>query len=330
MKRIISLALILMMMLSIAAVSSSAAGVYLNADFKSMTEEQFYAQFMVGEFHVDDVEGVLYGYSEAKALQSMYSDPEGIFDNTLNTWLTYDAAITFSMADDELSEVERTVNIAYCNDNLRAKGLAEAREFVTFSYNIEKQELVASVNDGPTYNEERILAGPVSMELDTEGDTFYTMGMSVEKNHIRFFLDNQLIFDIDGTSMYVGDSINSPFIFWNDGNYIRVSNIAIASETFLYPGTNPEPNPNVTTTQPADTTTSISVVVNTDDSGNVVTDAEGNKVTDTVIITNAPADTNTGAVQGGNSTNTGDTAFIVVAAMVAALGCAIIIRKVNA
>ena len=81
----------------------------------------------------------------------------------------------------------------------------------------------------------------------------------------------------------------------------------------------------------------ITVVEVTDDNGNVVTDDEGNTVTtivsDTIAVdadTVSVADTNTGAVQDSTSASTGDTAFIVVAAMVAALGCAVIVRKVNA
>ena len=131
--------------------------------------------------------------------------------------------------------------------------------------------------------------------------------------------------------MLVGDTINSPFFLWNAGNFIRISEILISTPAYLYPSMNPDPTPvDTTSNQPAETTTAISVVEKTDDSGNVVTDAQGNKVTDTVIITNAPADTNTGAVQGGSSANTGDVTFAVVCAMVAALGCAVIVRKVNA
>jgi len=323
--------LILVMMLSMVVVNTSAAGVIFRADFKTMTEDQFYAQFMEGAFHVDDVEGVLYGYYEAKALQSMYSDPDGIFDNTLNTWLTYDASITLSMADDELVEYDRTINIAYCNDNPRVNGAAEAREFITLTYDIQKQEFNATVGGFPGFTEGGLLGDPIPMELDVEGGTFYTFGISVEKNRVRFFIDDQLLYDIDGTSMYVADSINSPFFMWNDGNYLNITDITVATATHLYPSTGSAPTPVETTapTQPAETTTRKEVVDVTDDKGNAVTDADGNKVTEEIIVTDAPADTNTGAVQGGNSASTGDVTFIVVAAMVATLGCAIIIRKVN-
>jgi len=54
-------------------------------------------------------------------------------------------------------------------------------------------------------------------------------------------------------------------------------------------------------------------------------------VTETVIITDAPvADTNANAPTGGNATPTGDVAYIVVAVMAMALGCALVVKKVNA
>ncbi len=332
MKRIISALVILVMMLSMITVNASAAGVIFRADFSTMTEEQFYAQFMVGEFHVDDVEGVLYGYNEAKSLQSMYSDPEGIFDNTLNTWLTYDASITLSMADDELVEGDRDISFAYCNDNPRVKGVTDARQFITLSYDMQKKEFNASVSGFPSFDEAGILADPIPMDLDIEGNTFYTLGMSVEKNRVRFFIDNQLLYDIDGTSMYVADSVNSPFFFWNGGNFIKVSEINVATATHLYPPMDTQPTPADTTapSASAETTTRKEVVEVTDADGNVQTDADGNKITEEIIVTDAPvADTNTGAPQGGSSTNTGDISFIVVCAMVASLGCAVIVKKVN-
>lgn len=332
MKKIVSLMLILVMMLSVVSFNTSAAGVYLNADFSTWNETTFYNNFMVGEFHVDDSERVLYGYSEAKALQSMYSDPEGPFDNTLNTWLTYDASITFSMADDDISEDERNISMSYCNDNLWVKGLSQGRQFISVAYNIEARQFEATTSlDG----EDIVLADPIARELDTDGNTYYTLGMSVQKNRIRFFFDNELLFDIDGTSYLVGDTINSPFFFWNGGNYLKIKNITVASDGYLFPATDNNQGGQAQPSQPqatqAPATSRVENVEVTDEKGNVVTDEAGNKVTEQVIITDAPvADTNTNPGVGGNSTSTGDSAFIVVAALVAAIGTALIVRKVNA
>ena len=162
------------------------------------------------------------------------------------------------------------------------------------------------------------------------------MGISVNKGNIRCFYNDELIFNFADPSndLLIAHEITSPFLFWQDGNFIQISNITVGDYGAIYPEIPDVPvqtqapvNTEATTTR--ETTTAISVVDKTDDSGNVVTDAEGNKVTETVIITEAPADTNTGAVQGGNSSNTGDVTFIVVAAMVATLGCALIVRKVS-
>lgn len=334
MKKIISAFLITVMILSAVAVSTSAAGILLDANFANFNEEQFYSQFMPGAFHVDDVEGVLYGYSDAKALQSMYEeDDSGVFINSANTWLTYDAAITFAMADDDAVEWDRTVNIAYCNDNLRVKGLAESRDFFAFSYDVQKMQFDVSHGSHPGYNgDEFRLADPVARELDCEGNTYYTMGMSVEKNRIRFFFENELIYDLNLAEHCIAESVASPFIFWNDGNYMKIKNITVSSQGYLYPSTdNVGGGEGTDATEATEATTSKKVVDVTDDSGNAVTDEAGNKVTEEIIITNAlAADTNTGGNAGGTSTTTGDSAFIVVAALVATIGCALIVRKVKA
>lgn len=333
MKKIISVLIIAAMMLSVIVVNTSAAGLLLNADFSGYTEDMLYANFHPGLFAVDDMEGVLYGYCEAKALESTYhGDDSGIFDNTLNTWLTYDTSVEFCIADDETVDWDRTINVAYCNDNLRVKGEADARTFITFSYNVQRQEFDISNGTFPSYNSEERLADPVAKELDCDGTKYYTMGISVEKNRIRCFFENELIFDVDCTAYCVAESINSPFFLWNDGNYLKIKNISVSSQGYLYPSTdNVGGGEGTDATEATEATTSKKVVDVTDDSGNAVTDEAGNKVTEEIIITNAlAADTNTGGNAGGTSTTTGDSAFIVVAALVATIGCALIVRKVKA
>ncbi len=84
---------------------------------------------------------------------------------------------------------------------------------------------------------------------------------------------------------------------------------------------------------PGVTVTWCDVIEVTNENGDVVTDDDGNTVTETVIVTemvtDAPADTNTDVTQSINSPNTGDAVFTALCAMVVALGCAIIVRKVN-
>ncbi|MBE6707968.1 MAG: hypothetical protein E7578_01835 [Ruminococcaceae bacterium] len=337
MKKIISALLILTMIFSVVCVSTSAAAIHVNMNFESM--EVFTSQFIAGAFYVED--NLLYGYAEAKALQTQYDDSQGWFDDTAYTWLTYDASITLAIGDDELSETDRYVNLVYCNDNVVFEGRQEDRLMMSFGYDVQNGcfRFGTGWNIDSDENEHNMLPS-VAKEINTDGEDFFTMGISVKQGNIRCFYNDELIFNfVDANNEYlIAHEITSPFLFWQDGNFIQISNITIGDHGALYPEMPDAPiqtqapvNTNATeTTTPRVTTTKISEVVLTDDKGNDVTDDKGNKVTETVIITEPPvADTNTGAVQGGNSSNTGDVTFIVVAAMVATLGCALIVRKVS-
>ncbi|MBR4881397.1 MAG: hypothetical protein IKU19_05650, partial [Clostridia bacterium] len=136
MKKIISAIIILTMMLGIVCVSTSAANIHINENFTS--QEAFVSKFRAGAFYIE--EGLLFGYAEAKALQSDYdSGDDDIFDPHPTCWLTYDASVTLSVGDDELSEESRHINIVYCNDNLRWMGRAEGRIYMAFRYDIEER-----------------------------------------------------------------------------------------------------------------------------------------------------------------------------------------------
>ncbi len=340
MKKIISALLILTIVVSMVCVSTSAAGIHVNMNFESM--DVFTNQFNAGQFYVD-TPGELYGYSEAKALQTLYTETEdGWFDNTGLTWLTYDASITVAAGDDDLNDGSRWINLVYCNDNLMYEGLEEDRVQMAFTYDIQNRCFRLAPGWNNDTEEEQYLP-PVYMEINTDGDEFITMGISISKDRMRCFYNNQLIFDLQNPDLLIAHAINSPFLFWQDGNFVRINNITVADWGTLYPDipvndvttpvvTNePAPGPVVTTAAPVETTTSIKEVDVTNEKGETVTDASGAKVTETVIITQAPAaETNTNKPAGGNASATGDATFVVIAAMVATLGCALIVRKVNA
>ena len=105
-----------------------------------------------------------------------------------------------------------------------------------------------------------------------------------------------------------------------------VKNIKVADAGDMFP-TDIAP---ATTTTRETTTSQINVII-TDEKGETVTDDKGEAVTSISIVTEAPGAANTN--QGGNvngSSSTGDVAFVVVAVMVATLGCALVVRKVSA
>ncbi len=179
---------------------------------------------------------------------------------------------------------------------------------------------------------------PVS-GLEVGGDWF-TLGWRIVPGKISCFVNNQKL--IDYASADIGATQQSPILLLNNNCYSAWDDVVVATADYnLFNESDVAPAPgtsdNGTTanqggnaTQAPEATTSKKVVEVTDEQGNAVTDASGNKVTEEIIVTDAPvADTNTGAVQGGNSTTTGDVSFVVICVMVATLGCAVIVKKVN-
>ena len=320
MKKVVSTLLVLVMILCSAAVSASAAGsLYMDADFSS--DESFARDFFPEAYFTND--GCAVGYSDARAFQ------------TVGNWPAYDTSFDVTFSEDELytGTENRSLSFIYMNNNMPYLGLSEDTYSISVCFDATDDSVSLIAGGWTLAADSNILAGPVDFTIDDDKE--YHFGVSVAEGHIRVFEESTLLIDYVDTEnkYYIGYSYEevepSILVWWNTGNCMTFSDVKVSSPEYLYPATPVADNTEATTT-PAATTTAISVVEKTDDSGNVVTDADGNKVTDTVVITDAPADTNTGAVQGGSSTNTGDNAFVVVAAMVASLGCALIIRKVNA
>ena len=336
MKKIISMLLILTMLVSMVCISTSAAGIHI--DEKFATAESFMSKFRAGAFFIDN--GLLYGYDEARALQSDYEDDEdfdGIFKNTMFTWLTYDASITLSTADDDLSEDRRFLNLVYCNDNLKYMGRGDERVYMAFIYDI--QERCFRITEGlDAVSDEQQLLNPVYKEISTDGEEFFTMGISVDKDRIRCFYNDELIFDFQDTAQdyLIAKEINSCFLFWQNGNFTQISNIKVADAGYIYPyaaaeeGTTAGGNDdaNVTTTTAATTTSETTTKIVEE----IVTNKDGETSIVTKVVTEATttpkAETGNKPV-GGTSTSTGDATFVVVAALVATLGCAVIVKKVT-
>lgn len=327
MKKIISALLIIAMMFSVAAVSASAAGLHVNMNFDSL--DTFSSIFMAGQFYMDDSDRLLYGYSEARALQTQYDDEPGYFLPSTYCWLTYDMSVTMCIADDDMMDRDRFVNLVYCNDNLQYNMLRDGRQYLAFGYDVQNRCFRLSEGWNVVEDEGQLMT-PVPMEIDTDGEEFFTMGMSIDKNRIRCFYNDKLIFDFvdSNNELLIAKQIPSPFLFWQDGNYIQISNITIADQGYLFPNTQIVTG-NETTAPASETTTQKVQVTVTDEKGNAVTDDKGQVVTSESIVTEkpAPAETNKNGTAGGTATSTGDATFIVIAAMVATLGCAVVIKK---
>lgn len=349
MKKLLSVILTAVILAGALFVPASADGqMYVQSDFSDM--DTFTNHFGAGAFFTEGGDKMLYGYAEAKALQ------------TVDEWYETDTRYEIAIADDDMSDISRAISINYPNTNLYNYGRSDGTCFMSFSYDVETKELwLTGGNLG--VDKEEILAGPISYDgIDDNGEIFFSFGMSVSRQRIRCFVNDELMMDyFDANDDYLiglNDDMTLPtcMLFWNDGNYIQVKDIKIASPGYLFPfasddegeGTSvpadPEqpdvsadPDKPVDPEQPdvPDNGNDTPAEDNTPagDNGNAEENkpAGDNKPADDnkPAQNNKPADTNTNKPAGGSATATGDVTFAVVLSMVAALGCALIVKKAS-
>ena len=329
MKKLITLVLTLVMLVSAAAMTAN-AGMYVDADFTNM--DSLTSHFHAGLFYTDD-SGTLFGYSEAKCLQSK------------GEWYRYDAAVEVAFEDDDMSETPRSIAHWYCNINPESYGRYDGTVYMIFGYDIEAREFYLSAPD-LTSGEGKDLAARVPYEL--EDGEYYEFGISVTEKRIRGFIDGECVIEFydEADEYLIGRqdeyTDDNPHVFWNEGNFICLRDYKIASEAYLFPfpaetetTTTAAPSENL---DPADTTTKAPAEVQTSEAttrieSEVVTDDKGETSIVTKVITEATttpkAETNVHNNNGGSSTSTGDSVFVVVAAMIATIGCAVVVKKVG-
>jgi len=344
MKKLLSALLVLTMLFSVVSVSVSAdeGTLFIDENFNSM--EAFLQNFVAGAFYVED--GLLFGYNEAVVFCTLYDDQEsGMFTDSSTTWLTFDMEVTLSVGEDEFYTGEnRSIALSYCNDNLFYEGRAEGRAFMNINYDITNKEF--TFTDGIS---EDPLTVPVPYEVPVDDEAeFFSIGMSVDKGRIRFFYNGEMLYDLNDTAneYLIGHVIESPLLFWNHGNFIQVKNVKISTPGYLYPYAD-NADTTVTTETPVDSTEGTDAPVDNTDAPVDNTDAPVDNTDAPVDNTDAPVDNTDAPVDNTNapvddpadtvgttgtqkpSTSTGDATFVVVAAMVAALGSALIVKKVR-
>jgi len=342
MKKLISAIIIMAMACSLFCVATSAdeGVIYLHTDFSN--EDYYYQNFMEGAFFVEG--GTLIGYNEAKALQSFYESTEdNYFVPSSLVWRTYDASATFTVGIDDMvsDDAGRSISLSYCNDNTRAAGLVDSREFINFTYDVVAQELRLSNGGIGNVGDEGFLAEPVAKEILCDGTVSMTMGISVEEGRIRCFLDGELIFDFADPAYHIAESQGSIFIMWNENNFMQYTDITVASQGHLFPVDTPDEDTTVTETPDVNTEgTDAPEADNTDAPEADNTDAPEADNTDAPEAdnTDAPGADNTDAPEADTvgttgtqkpSTSTGDASFAVVAVMIVAFGSALVVKKVR-
>jgi len=168
-------------------------------------------------------------------------------------------------------------------------------------------------------------------KIDVSNPGVIRLGMKIDNGVISCYDGEKLIVAYNAErGTLCGTGAKSPVVLWNTDCYCAFDNFIVTTANYGLFGENKVQD---TTAAPADDTTTAEETTKVETKTVVVTDENGEAHTEIVteIVTNAPKqDTNK---NGGNTNNggaqTGDMAVIVVAVMVASLGAAIVVKKVN-
>lgn len=343
MKRILSAFMIVVMFCSVFAFTAMAEDpvIIFVEDFKNL--ETFVDRFALGAYYIEDEK--LIGYSEARALQAIKY-----------TQRTYDMEMTVAVAEDEMySGIDRSFFMGYPNTNPQYEGRMDGTLWMAFHYDVIAKEFSFFVGGFSPYEEQVVhLAEPIPMELNTDtGTDFYTMGMSIDRGRIRCFFEGEMIFEyVDTNDEYlIGYATEEPYFVWNTGNCLIYDELKLGQVGAIYPYAVEEVTTAPIETDPVDGSTETTANGEGDTPSDNATTAPEDDATNVPggDVTNAPAGdaTNAPANDWGNtpegdvadtvgttgtqkpSTSTGDTTFAVVFAMVAAIGSALIVKKIR-
>ncbi len=230
--RIIAVLLCAMILFSV-SVSVSAKEKYFSENFDDL--KKFTYIFIAGAWSFYENEGIS-GGADAKALQTQYEEC-GVYNCPWHgrySYRTYDTTITMTAVDDPDSENERFLNLVYVNDNPIYNGTSDERIMMSFTYDFRNKCFRFTEGWNRTDNEYQIMQ-PVPMEICDDGTEYYTFGMTVERDRIRCFYNDDLIFDYKDTEgkYLIANSENSPFLFWQDGNAVHITNISADRPGYL-------------------------------------------------------------------------------------------------
>lgn len=233
MKKIIALILALVVTvgtLTLISVAEDAdPNVYLKGDFSSNTATE--QDFHIGAYNCTS--DILVGYANALALQSKRG------------WYSYDTSCEVNIGEDEALESapeSRSFSLVYNNIIENTKGLKDGSRFMSFVYDITNKQAYLC-GDSLGFSSECIFAGPIALDIPTDGTESHTFGMSVTDGRIRCFVDGECIIDyIDEEDKYfIGDTPDVEWedepilLWWNVGNCLMFSDIRVTAPEYLFP-----------------------------------------------------------------------------------------------
>ena len=354
MKKIISILIFCAMLTALVPFAVSADGSILwTEDFNSgvINEADWYPGAFTCESggptntpHVEDWAGW-------HVLQSMYNNENG--GNR-----TFGANVCFkvdgwAMDDGGNDASEHKIGLWWADYFAEAEG--DGRIVYTYIVNYETRKatlIAAGEGDGEAYYEAGVYSAGTtvgewaipedqSFEMDLSDPSVVSLGMRINGAQIDCFFND--IKAISFTAPRMGGE-KSPILLVNDGCYAGFDNFVVATadyDLFNEGAAMNEPAPAQTeapagdAAAPAGDDAAAEAPAATEkviEKENVVvgTDADGSAVTEVVTKEVARPAANTGAkTTGGNAAKTGDSAVIVAAIMIVALGSAVVVFKIR-
>ena len=347
MKKLISAAIVAVMLVSALCLSVSAdllwtddfnSGVFSEADWR--VEGSLFTLQSGGPTN----SGHLEGYAEAVVQQSSYNDSDHPtpaprvygpnFAVKCDMWIFEDGGndadehwVALWWADHFEDQIggDRIVYTVRCTYETRTVAIIVHGENGGTEY-----------FDGDTTLSEWKIPDDVELEMDSSSPTVINLGMRINGTQIDGFFNGQKV--VSATAPIIHQNI-CPILFWNGGCYTGFDNWMVSTADYdLFnegagggqqgggqQGGGQQGGQQGGAQQGGGTEKVIvkkSVVVGTDAEGNAITEIVTEEVVRQVAATG-------GNATGGNAAKTGDTAVIVIAVMIVALGAAIVVKKVS-
>lgn len=338
MKKALTVMLAVVMLASIACISSS-AGIRFTDTFDTWVEGGFWigsSEDPQGDAHViSDINGnnVLEGFGEARVHQGHYNSND---DGTPGYLPGNGTVTTGTFWIDIYAEIERGegdgAGLWWKNTYHEKFEGADKADAFTVKYHPGTSTFVF-MRDYPeaTTDEERIIAkyeDPRQLGENMASMKPVTVGFRVDPGKISAFADGKLIGSFEDPTI---GTEPCPVLLWNDGLHVYWDNFNVGDLNELpLPGPNPGPDTNPDTSSDTNTNTNPPVT-KVETKVVVVTDEDGETRTEIVseIVTVPSADTNKGQQGNNGGAQTGDMVVVVAAMMVIALGSAIVVKKVS-
>ena len=349
MKKTISIIILsVLMMCTILPVVAFADGQILwNEDFSSKAENDWIWDEDTTKFFISN--GKLEGWAEAVVQQSNFLVDRGAPRRYKEcAWKIECAAL-----EDGGNDAESHGMSLWFADYISPSGDMENVDgTITYmwGYDFEKQTLNLSLgfdNDGENYKPAGfaddkpyfsvyVPDGPV---ISSAGDSTFTLGMRLSGGKASFYMNDVKYTEIDtmrGAASFT--QVGSPILVFNTQLHCTFDNLVVATPDYdLFneagnggqqggqQGGGQQGGQQGGAQQGGGTEKVIvkkSVVVGTDAQGNAITEIVTEEVVRQVAATG-------GNATGGNAAKTGDTAIIVIAVMITALGSALVVWKVR-